>query len=163
MRRLLIVVPMFVMSVVAAQAQTPLKVTWKCNAVQPVPAGVPVPGQADRTYTVYQVKCTTDAGEIAGLKQKEGTATEFLDAKPTGGMGHGVFLETLENGDTIAYKYQVSTTTKDKLIQSVSDTWTIASGTGKVKGIKGSGTCKGKGAADGTVTFDCTGDYTLPK
>jgi hypothetical protein len=164
MRRFLFVVPaVLAMWPLAAQAQTPLNVTWKCNVVQPMPTPLPVPGEADRVYAVYQAKCTTDAGEIAGVKQKEGTTTEFADMKPTGAMGHGVFVETLENGDTIAYKFQATSTTKNKIVQSATDTWTITGGTGKVKGIKGTGVCKGKGDAEGSITLLCTGNYTLPK
>lgn len=163
MRRFLFIVPLFVLSIpAAAQAQSPIKTTWKCGVVQPTTA-VPLPGQTDHVYSVYKVNCTADAGEIAGVKQKEGTATEFADAKPTGAMGHGIFVETLENGDTITYKYQMTTTTKDKVVQSASNTWTIAGGTGKLKGITGTGTCKGKGDAEGTLSLLCTGGYTLAK
>jgi hypothetical protein len=41
--------------------------------------------------------------------------------------------------------------------------WTYVGGTGKFKGLKGSGTYKGKRAEDGSVTFDVEGEYTLAK
>jgi hypothetical protein len=47
--------------------------------------------------------------------------------------------------------------------QSASDAWSIIDGTGKFKGAKGKGTCKGKGNPDGSSTFDCAGEYTLTK
>ena len=75
--------------------------------------------------------------------------------------GHGIFVETLESGDTVSYKYQMTSTTKDKIVQAASDTWTITGGTGKLKGIKGSGTCKGKGDAAGALSLDCMGKYTM--
>jgi hypothetical protein len=39
--------------------------------------------------------------------------------------------------------------------------WQIVGGTAKLKGIKGAGTCNGKGTPDGGLTFECAGDYTL--
>ena len=42
-------------------------------------------------------------------------------------------------------------------------TWNFTGGIGKLKGIKGKGTYKGKGASDGTVTYEVEGEYELPK
>ena len=39
----------------------------------------------------------------------------------------------------------------------------FSSGTGKLKGLKGQGTYKGKGNADGSITYEVEGEYTLPK
>ena len=49
------------------------------------------------------------------------------------------------------------------VLQSMQNKWKIVGGTSKLKGIKGQGTCTGKGAPEGGLTFDCTGEYTLPK
>jgi hypothetical protein len=38
----------------------------------------------------------------------------------------------------------------------------VTGGTGKMKGIKGSGTCTLKGNADSSVDYDCTGTHTMP-
>jgi hypothetical protein len=40
--------------------------------------------------------------------------------------------------------------------------WTFTTGTGKFKSIKGKGTYKGTPNADGTVTYEVTGEYSLP-
>ena len=40
---------------------------------------------------------------------------------------------------------------------------TLVGGTGKLKGLKGQGTCKGKGASDGSVTWDCEGTFEPAK
>jgi hypothetical protein len=37
----------------------------------------------------------------------------------------------------------------------------MTGGTGKMKGIKGSGTCKTNGTADGGLEYTRTGEYTL--
>ena len=48
-------------------------------------------------------------------------------------------------------------------MQSGSNKWQATGGTGKFKGINGSGTCTGTGNADGSTTWTCTGTYSLPK
>jgi len=144
----------------AAQAQTTLNNAWKCSVVEPV-AAVPVTGQADHAYSVYQVKCAAVNGQVAGVKEKEGTATEFAEVMGSSNKGHGIFVETLENGDMITYDYQFTSTMNGKVATSASNTWTMVSGTGKAKGIKGSGSCKGKSDADGSLSLECTGSYTM--
>lgn len=141
-----------------AHAQTALNAGWKCSVVEPVSA-VPVSGQADHAYSVYKVNCTATKGEIAGVKSKAGTATEFADVKGNSHKGHGIFVETLDNGDTITYNYTFSAMMNGKVAVSASNAWTMASGTGKAKSIKGSGTCKGKGNPDASLDLACTGTY----
>lgn len=130
--------------------------------VEPANA-VPVSGQTDHAYSIYQVKCTASKGQIAGVKEKTGTATEFAEVMGNTNKGHGIFVETLENGDMITYDYQFTTTMNGKIAQAASNTWTMASGTGKAKGIKGSGSCKGKGNADASLSLDCMGTYTAAR
>jgi hypothetical protein len=151
-----------VIPTVAAQGQTALNTSWKCSTVEPVNA-VPVAGQAGHAYSIYQVKCTATKGQIAGVKDRSGTATEFADVNGTSHKGHGIYVETLANGDMITYDYQFTATVENKIAQSASNTWTMLSGTGKMKGITGSGSCKGKGNADAPLSLDCTGNYTVAK
>ena len=47
------------------------------------------------------------------------------------------------------------------IYQSGTNKYQITKGTGKMKGIKGSGTCKLTGGADGTLDYSCTGEYTM--
>jgi hypothetical protein len=149
-------------SVSFAQTSGKISLTWKCTAPSPVHA-LPVGDSPDHAYIVEQAKCTTTNGEIAGVKQKEGIPTEFLDATGPNAKGHGVFVETLENGDKITYSYELTGVSKNKVLESGSNKWTVTSGTGKFKGMKGSGTCQAKGNADGSADFTCTGTYTLAK
>lgn len=161
MRRFLpfVVVLCLPIPTVVAQGQTTLNTTWKCSVVEPANA-VPVAGQANHAYSVYQVKCTASSGQVAGVKEKEGTATEFADIMGNTNKGHGIFVATLENGDTVTYDYQFTSTMNGKVAESASNTWTMTSGTGKAKGIKGTGSCKGKGNADASLSLECTGSYT---
>ena len=146
----------------AAPAAAKVESSWKCAAPNPVHM-LPVGDQPDHAYGVQQGKCTATKGEFAGVKEKEGTSTEFVEATGNTAKGHGVFLETMANGDTITSSYSFTGTSSNKVLQSASNKWTIMSGTGKFKGIKGSGTCKGKGSPDGSAVFDCVGTYTMPK
>ena len=136
-------------------------VQWKCAAPNPV-HGVPVADAPDHVYIVQQVKCTAArGGEIAGIGSKEGTATEFVEGTGANAKGHGIFVETRANGDTVVYSYTLQGVSKNKMMVSASNKWSSTSATGKFKGISSSGTCTGKGAADGSLTLDCTGTYTM--
>ena len=148
----------------AAAAARPGKTAsgWKCGVPSPMHA-VPVGDSPNHMYIVQQVKCTATKGEIGGVKEQEGAATEFADVVGDKITGHGVFVETLANGDKVNATYRFEGTSKDKVFQMGSNKWTFVSGTGLMKGAKGSGTCKAKGNAEGGIDFDCTGTYTLAK
>lgn len=60
-------------------------------------------------------------------------------------------------------RFQGANTVKNGAIQSSQGTWSFTGGTGKLKGIKGKGTYKGTGTADGGVTYEVEGEYELPK
>ena len=112
---------------------------------------------------IDQIKCTSTKGEVAGVKEKEGTGTEFAEITGDKSIGHGIFVETLANGDKITVAYQFTGTLKNGQMQSGSNKWQATNGPGKFKGIKYSGTCTAKGNADGSAAFTCNGTYTLPK
>ena len=48
-------------------------------------------------------------------------------------------------------------------LASAKGEWSYTGGTGKLKGIKGKRTYTGKGAPDGSATYDVEGEYELPK
>jgi hypothetical protein len=149
-------------SILFAQGTGKISTTWKCAAPSPMHA-LPVGDTPDHIYSVQHGRCTATSGEIAGVKQKEGTSTEFTDGMATTAKGHGVFIETLANGDKIVYSYEFTGNIKNKMLDTGSNKWTVTSGTGQFKGIKASGTCDGKGNPDGSADFTCTGTYTLSK
>lgn len=135
---------------------------WKCAAPTAMHA-LPVGDAPDHAYVVQQGTCTAAKGEIAGVKEKDGTSTEFMEATGNDGKGHGIFVETLTSGDKIMYSYTFTGVSANKVFQSGSNKWTITGGTGKLKGLTGSGTCKGKGNSDGSAVYDCVGTYTAAK
>jgi len=75
--------------------------------------------------------------------------------------GHGRFNVTMDNGDKVYYTYE--TTAPTDITKPASNKWTIHSGTGKDKGIKGSGTCSGKRNADESSDWACTGTHSMGK
>jgi len=175
MRRLvLLTASLAVLAAIAIQAQTGAKAaqaptgggkiaaTWKCAPPNPMNS-IPVGDDPGHAYVIDQGKCTATKGEIEGVKETEGTATEFMEVKGNTGKGHGIFIESFPNGDKITYPYDFTATLVNNVPQGGSNKWTMASGTGKFKGIKGSGSCTGKPNPDGSATYDCTGTYTIAK
>jgi hypothetical protein len=166
--RKLLLIPAFVVvaSVVGVLAQTPaagkVDTQWKCTPPNPMNA-IPIGDAPDHAYVIQQSKCTAAKGEIAGVKNKDGVATEFMEGKGDTGSGHGIFIETFASGDKITYTYTFSGVSKNHMLVSGSDKWTMTEGTGKFKGIKGSGTCAAKGNPDGSGVYDCMGTYTVGK
>jgi hypothetical protein len=106
---------------------------------------------------------STAPRENAGVREKEGTGTEFAEVTDNGSKGHWIFVETMTNADKMYFTYHFTATLKDGKMESGTNKWQATSGAGKFKGIKASGTCTGKGTADGGVTWACTGTYSLPK
>ena len=162
MRKLVLVCGFSFLSASMALAQGPVAVQWNC--AQPAPVNSLDAGdQPNHVFSISKVKCTAAKGEIAGVKQREGVGTEFHEVKGTSDQFHGVYVETLANGDKITYTYKGTATVKAGGLESASNIWSATSGTGKFKGIKASGTCKAVGKPDGTSTFDCSGNYSIPK
>ena len=145
-------------SVAGAQA---VNVTWKCTPLGK-PAMLEVGDAPGHAYVIDQGKCTAlKSSAIGGVQQKEGVVTEFADGTGNNAKGHGMFVETLANGDKINYTFTSAGVTKDGKLVSGSDKWTVVGGTGKFKGATGSGACKGTGNPDGSNTFDCKGNIKV--
>jgi len=51
---------------------------------------------------------------------------------------------------------------KDGKPDTTEGTWSYTGGTGKLKGIKGKGTYKGKADSSGNMVVEVEGDYELP-
>jgi hypothetical protein len=146
-----------------AAAQTKLSMSGKCGKPD-VQQAVPAADAPDHVMTLAQGKCTpVKAAEIGGSPGKEATFTEHGEV--TGNNGHvwGMYVETLANGEKVFYRYESTAVMQGGSLQTMHNKWQITGGTAKLKGIKGQGTCSGKGAPDGGLNFECEGDYTLPK
>jgi hypothetical protein len=84
---------------------------------------IPVTDEDNHVYSINLFKCTASKGEIAGGKKKEGTGTEFDDVNGSALKGHGVFVESLDNGDKLHINYQATGTMKDGAMESGSNKW----------------------------------------
>ena len=154
---------LFVVSLLSCLGLAQVKSTFQLKCDKPSDQhSIDVGDQPGHAYVVQQSNCTAISGDIDGAKRKSGTATEFIEFRGETFTGHGEFIETMENGDKNFYTYQLKGAVKDGVMQG-SDTWSMREGGGKLKGAKGSGTCKAKSNPDGTTTSDCSGDYTMAK
>ncbi len=159
MHKFLFVVFSLLLFAAAAMAQGKVDTKWHC----PKPAAehkFNVGDMPDHTYSILQGTCNgTSSGK--DFVEKTGDYTEFQETWKASMSGHGRFNVTMDNGDKVYYTYETSGPTD--ITKPVSNKWTIHSGTGKHKGVKGSGTCSGKNNADGSSDWHCTGTYSMGK
>jgi hypothetical protein len=147
----------------AAGAQTKQSGTVQCGKGNPEQM-IEVGDKPNHFMGVSKSTCTwTTPMDTGGLKSKDGYSVAAIDATGDKSTSHGVHVSTMDNGDKIYVKFQGSGTSKDGVTQADSGKWSYTGGTGKLKGIKGGGTYKGKGNADGSVTYEIAGEYTLGK
>ncbi|MBI4462643.1 MAG: hypothetical protein HY653_07045 [Acidobacteria bacterium] len=133
------------------QAQSKVDSQWKCEKPA-ITHSIDVGDQVGHTYVINQTKCTATKGEIGGVQEKVGGGAEFVDVMPGKSKWHGLFIDSLASGDQLHINYEGSGTMANGEFTSGSNTWTVVGGTGKYKGAKGKGSCKGKGNPDGTAT-----------
>ena len=149
----------FAFAIAATPAQMKTTTSGTCakpDVMQSVPAG----DKDGHTFMVQQGKCAPVA-EVNGAKATAATFAEHDDANGTHMTGAGEYVETYDSGDKIFYSYQTTATTKDNMMTAGTNKYQVKGGTGKMKGIKGSGTCTLTGTSDGGVNYSCTGDYTM--
>lgn len=162
MRKLVLVVVLVCLCASLALAQGKVENGWSC-AKAAIAHSIDVGDQPGHAYSIDQIKCTSTKGEIAGVREKEGTGTEFGEVSGNRLSGHGIFVETMANGDKLHFTYQTTATLKNGQMQSGTNKWQATAGAGKFKGIKASGTCTATGNPDGSTAYTCTGTYSLPK
>jgi hypothetical protein len=158
LRTIFLVVCVFSL-IALAPAQTKISGSAQCGKPD-VQQQVDVPDHPGHALSISQMKCSwTKPMELAGIKDKDGIDSGVADVHASSGTSHGYYVDNMENGDK-AYVHWQGSDSKEGNSQGK---WTYTGGTGKLKGIKGGGTYKGKRAEDGSVSFDVEGDYTLPK
>jgi uncharacterized protein affecting Mg2+/Co2+ transport len=146
----------------SSAAQTKMSGAGGC-AKATVEHSIPVPDSPGQSYAISQSKCTwSKPWEIEGQATKGGMATVFAHTSGNTVRQSEVFVDTFAGGEKVFYRYEASTTIKNNVPQPTKGKWTITSGTGKLKGIKGSGTCSVIPAADGSAAYECEGEYTMP-
>jgi hypothetical protein len=151
-----------ILAAASAGAQTKLSGTIQCAKPDPQSA-IPVGDRSGHAFVVMKVKCTwTRPVELAGVQSKTGEDTVFSEADGAKSRDSGYDVTAMANGDQFVVRFS-GTTTADKngVVQAQTGTWSFVNGTGKLKGITGKGTYKGKGAADGSVTTEVEGEYQI--
>jgi hypothetical protein len=146
-----------------ASAQTKISGTLQCSKPDQQHA-IEVGDRPNHAFVVSQRKCTWTKGfEIVGTEAKDHMATEFSEVSGNSAAFQGIAVGTMASGDKYFDRFRAKATVKDGLLESVEGTWSWTGGTGKLKGMKGKGTFKGKGEADGTATVEVEGECELPK
>ena len=162
--RSLIVVVMALALACAAAAQTKQSGTLQCAKPDPMQK-VEIGDSPNHAMVVSKFQCTWTKGlEMGGSSSKDGASTEIAEMSGSKSTGSGVHWSTMASGDKYFVRYTAKAShTKDGAFESGSGTWKYTGGTGKLKGLTGKGTYTCKGNADGSVTCEVEGDYTLPK
>jgi hypothetical protein len=157
MHKLLLFALALLASVSVAAAQSKIDTKWHCPKAK-TEHKLDVGDVPDHLYWIGQGTCdaTSSSGDV---KDKAGTFTEFHDAWKASFKFHGYFIATTDSGDKVNYTYEGSGSAD--VTKPVANKWKIVGGTGKHKGIKGSGSCSGKVNADGSDDITCTGTYSM--
>ncbi len=161
--KLFLILALVVALAATAAAQT--KTTGTASCAKPAPAySIDVADQAGHSLSISKSACTwTKPMEIAGVKAKDGFDVTSGEANGAEVKSSGYHVGNMSNGDKFYVKFQGNDTTKDGKPATTEGTWSYTGGTGKLKGIKGKGTYKGKADAAGNMVFEVAGEYELPK
>jgi hypothetical protein len=157
MRKLLLVVLSLAVFGSITMAQSKIDTKWHCPKAT-TEHKLDVPDGPDHYYSIGQGACEPTASEDS-FKEKSGAWTQFRDVWKASFNFHGYFSVDMDNGDKVHYTYEGSSSTDTA--KPISNKWKIVGGTGKYKGIKGSGTCSGKVTADQSNDLRCTGTYSM--
>jgi hypothetical protein len=146
----------------AAAAQT--KISGKLSCAKPdVNSSAEVPDAAGHMVMLTKANCTWPTPlDVGGVKTKSAIDVATAEVHGASGTGHGYNVATMDNGDKITASYSGTMQMNKDGSGTFKGTWKYTSGTGKFKGIKGSGTYTGSATPDGSATGDIEGEYTLP-
>jgi len=148
----------------AVAAQT--KVAGKMQCPKPEVVGTAEAGdQAGHRLTLEKNTCTWSTPmEMVGEKSKDGTYVAFSEASPTRASTTGTYVGNMDNGDKfyLSFHWAVVKDGKPKSwIEGVKGTWAFTGGTGKLKGIRGTGWYTATEDENGGVV-DMEGEYAVP-
>lgn len=150
MRKRFVVAVCLMLGASVCGAQTKFDSKWHCD--KPTAEHNLDVGDVDgHSFGIAQGNCVSTSSAIS---EKSGTFTEFMESWKTSGNIKGRFNVTLQSGDKIFHAYQ---STYDPVQKTIAEKWKVEDGSGKYKGAKGSGTCKGKLNDDGTSDWVCSG------
>ena len=160
MRKVILVPALLCGLAVIAGAQT--KITGKLTCAKP---SVSQMGGDMGQMIMFQKSNCTWATPFTIDGSKPGPTVDVSIGDMSGSMGrnHGYSTSVMDNGDSTIVRYEGTTQMKKDRSGTVKGTWRYVRGTGKFRGISGSGTYKGETAADGGGSADISGHYSLGK
>ena len=146
-------------------AATAQKMTEQIKCGQPDRQyAIPVGDGPGHLYGISHARCTyPKPGNIGVAKKVAGEDVIFSETSGNSTQWHGVFTETMSNGEKLYYRHRGSGVLNNGTFVSGEDAWEVSGGTGSYKRFKGKGVCKLHPQPDGTFLNDCSGEYTAPK
>lgn len=140
---------------------TKISAEIQCKAEPPTP--VAIPDKPNHAYAIVKATCTwTKPFEMGGSQVKDGTETISSEMWGDKAADRGYFAGGTASGDTYTVKFAGTSHSKGGKPVGNEGTWSFTGGTGKLKGVKGGGKYKGTAGADGTMTTQVEGEYSLP-
>jgi hypothetical protein len=164
MRKLMLAGAMVFALALTASAQG-TKQTGKAHCAKADPGySIDVGDKPGHALMLQKTACTWTAGvEMAGSKATAGDDVSTMEVSGATGHSNGYHVATMDNGDKFLVRYQGTARMNKDGTGTIEGKWSYVSGTGKLKGLKGSGTYQGTMAADGSTDFDVEGEYTIPE
>jgi hypothetical protein len=146
---------------IGALAGSNVSGTMQCRPAVPTP--VAIGDQPNHAYAIATQKCTwTKPFRIVGLTSKDGNDTAVIEIIGNESIENGYHMGAMSNGDKYSVKFSGKSSSKDGKPGAAHGTWSFTDGTGKLKGLKGKGSYTGTPNADGSMTTNVTGEYSLP-
>lgn len=162
MRKTVMVSSLLVSVTLAAGAQAKMSGQLSCGKPD-VNSSADVGDVAGHIMTLQKGTCTWSTPfSIAGTKAVSAVDAGMVEVNGATASQHGYSTTTMDSGDKTVSKFTGTLHPNQDGSGTFNGTWRFVSGTGKMKGIKGSGTYKGSAAADGTGTVNVEGHYTVP-
>ena len=146
-------------------AATAQKMTEQIKCGQPDQQyAIPVGDAPGHVYGISHASCTyPKPGNIGVAKKVAGEDVVFSETTSTRTQWHGVFTETMSNGEKLYYRHHGEGVLNNGTFTSGEDVWEVSGGTGSYKAYRGKGVCKLHPQPDGMFLDDCSGEYTAPK
>jgi hypothetical protein len=160
MRKVILVPALLCGMAVIANAQT--KITGKLTCAKP--SVNEMGGDGAQMIMFQRSNCSwATPFTIDGSKPGRTVDASIGDVNGSSVRTHGYSTSVMDNGDTTFVRYEGTSQMKKDGSGTIKGTWKYVRGTGKFKGISGSGTYKGQAATDGSAWADVSGHYSLGK
>jgi hypothetical protein len=148
---------------VVASAQTKVSGTISCKPQADAGKSIELDDAKGHSMELAKSTCTWTKGfDIAGSTGKDGYSVASVEVNGNKSTARGVHITTFASGDKAYVRFQGTGTSKDGKPATDKGTWSFTGGSGKLKGLKGKGTYDGKPEADGSMTYQVEGEYSLP-